>query len=68
MFDDVIQNDAIKRHFREPDVFQGTQVRVNSKGLTRTGHSVGIYILTMDIPSQCPQASEARAVTTANVE
>jgi hypothetical protein len=68
MFYDVIQYDAIKRHFREPDVFQSTQVHFNSKGLTRTGDSFGIYILTIDVPSKCPQASEAKSVTTTNIK
>jgi hypothetical protein len=64
----VIQYDAIKKHFREPDVFQSTEVRVDLKGLTRTGDSCGIHILTMDVPSKCPQPSEAQSVTTTNIK
>src|ERR1044072_7046844 len=68
MLDDVVQDDAIKRHLREADVFEPTSVGFHAKPLTRGGDGFGIHILPMDLPPQCPQASEPTSVTTTDIQ
>ena len=52
---DMIQSNGVKRHSREPDIFQSAQMNFQSKSLARIIHRLRIDVLTDNIPSERPQ-------------
>jgi hypothetical protein len=64
----VIQGNAVKKLFREPNIFQPAQLNLESKSLPRIAGSLGIDFLTTNIPTKRPQSGESNSIAAANIE